>query len=273
MNLLFAGTKEVLAPSAPTGLAVSSPTETAALSWNAVATATSYNIYRDGTKIDNTTNASYTDNNAPQGSHSYYVTAVNASGESGPSNTADVLVNLTPPTTTAALSPDPYTDDGTYPNPVTVTLTAKPAQPGITVTATYYTVDGGSQQAYTAPFTVSGPGRHVITYWSADNCGEQETLPKSTTFVIHRPPAINPLSSATVSEGDTFTQAVTFASTASNWTATVAYGDGSAPQTLSLSATTLPLSHMYATREPTHHGHHHRQRRHHKHGHHDRHRL
>lgn len=85
-------------PPAPANLAAppltnSSPT----LTWDSVSTAASYNIYRDGTKIDSSTTNSYTDSSAPEGDHLYFVTAVNAGGESGRSNNAPVEVDRTPP--------------------------------------------------------------------------------------------------------------------------------------------------------------------------------
>ncbi len=56
---------------------------------------------------------------------------------------------------------------------MTVTLSAT-ATSGFTVANTYYTVDGGPQQTYTAPFTVSGEGAHTVNYWSVDNVGVYE---------------------------------------------------------------------------------------------------
>jgi protocatechuate 3,4-dioxygenase beta subunit len=87
------------------------------------------------------------------------------------------------PTTTATFSPSPI--NGTYTDPVTVTLSATAAA-GYNLNApggTYYKIDGGTQQAYSVPFTVSGAGSHTITYWSVDNSGVQE-LPNSQAFTI-----------------------------------------------------------------------------------------
>jgi hypothetical protein len=41
----------------------------------------SYNVYRDGTKVGSTTSTTYVDTNVSDGSHAYNVTAVNAAGE------------------------------------------------------------------------------------------------------------------------------------------------------------------------------------------------
>jgi hypothetical protein len=74
-----------------------------------------------------------------------------------------------PPQTQAALAPaaDPT---GSYPDPVTVTLTAT-AFGSATIAATYYELDGGPSRAYTAPFAVTGEGVHHLRYWSVDSDG------------------------------------------------------------------------------------------------------
>lgn len=107
------------------------------------------------------------------------------------------------PVTTASLSPtsDP---DGTYQNPVTVTLNAT-ATPGFSIADTYYTVDGGSQQTYTGPFNVSGSGSHTLTYWSVDNGGVSES-PESSSFLISALPAIT---NFTANNGTQFSRQVT----------------------------------------------------------------
>jgi len=112
-------------PSAPTNLTVATPTQNPALSWSAASGATSYNVYRNGSLIDSitTSNAtSYTDFLAPEGNNTYFVTAVNAGGESSHSNSVQVLVDRTPPT----LSMPVWIN-----NPMTTTQTAS-----VTVTAT-----------------------------------------------------------------------------------------------------------------------------------------
>jgi len=78
--------------SAPTNLSIPSPTTAPALSWTASSGATSYNIYRNGTNVGSSTTTSFTDSSAPEGTDSYYVTAVNSGGESAPSNSVNVIV-------------------------------------------------------------------------------------------------------------------------------------------------------------------------------------
>jgi hypothetical protein len=85
-----------------------------------------------------------------------------------------------PPVTTASFSPPAV--GGVHPGPVTVTLSAT-AAPGFSVASTKYRVDGGAEQAYTAPFTISGNGSHTLVVQSVDNAGVFEA-PKEFTVQI-----------------------------------------------------------------------------------------
>ena len=67
---------------------------------------------------------------------------------------------------------------------MTVTLTPTDATSG--VFQTYYTVDGGAQQNYSAPFTITGAGPHTITYSSVDYAANTETV-KVSHFTIVSP--------------------------------------------------------------------------------------
>jgi probable HAF family extracellular repeat protein len=84
--------------SAPTNLAATSPAQYPTLSWTGVSGANSYSIYRNGSKIDSSESTSYTDSAAPEGDNTYYITAINSSGESAASSSVSVLVDRTPPT-------------------------------------------------------------------------------------------------------------------------------------------------------------------------------
>ena len=86
-----------------------------------------------------------------------------------------------PPVTEASLTPAPG-PGGAYLGPVTITLSAT-AFGGTTVAQTYYQVDSGPAQTYSAPFQVSGDGIHAVRYWSTDSSGAYET-PRTTTFEI-----------------------------------------------------------------------------------------
>jgi len=155
------------APVAPTNLTASSPTQNPALSWATVSEAISYNIYRDGTKIDSSTTNSYTDNSATQGSHVYYVTAVNSAGESSPSNSITVVVGTVP----AFTSPSTVTTGQGAPFSFTVTTTGSPA-PALSYTGnlpagTTFT-DNGNGTA-TISGTITGTAGTYLVLISANN--------------------------------------------------------------------------------------------------------
>jgi len=85
---------------APTNLTATTPTNHyPVLSWDSVANATYYSVYRNGQLIDtiSSSNTSYIDYGAPEGTESYYVTALNDSAESTSSNTVSVTYDVTPP--------------------------------------------------------------------------------------------------------------------------------------------------------------------------------
>ncbi|MGA2689667.1 MAG: hypothetical protein ABSE85_16520, partial [Candidatus Korobacteraceae bacterium] len=83
------------------------------------------------------------------------------------------------PVTTATLSGT--LQGGVYVSPVEVTLTATDYPSG--VAATYYEVDGGSQQTYYGPFTVSASGSHTVGFHSVSEAGIVEAT-KYVSFTI-----------------------------------------------------------------------------------------
>ncbi|MGW5655156.1 extracellular catalytic domain type 1 short-chain-length polyhydroxyalkanoate depolymerase [Streptomyces humi] len=91
---------------APSGLTVTGTTDTgAALSWNSVSGAASYNVYRNGTKVGSATGTTYTDTGLSAAtSYSYTVAAVDSSGAVGTSS-ASVTA------TTTGSAPKCYTDN------------------------------------------------------------------------------------------------------------------------------------------------------------------
>ena len=92
-----------------------------------------------------------------------------------------------PVTTAVGLQADD--DSGWRNTSQSVTLTA--ADTGRSgVAATYYTVHGGAQVAYAAPFSVSGQGSHRVTYWSVDQAGNAEIAAAGYVNIDTTPPSV-----------------------------------------------------------------------------------
>ena len=73
-------------PAVPDGLAAAAGNARVTLTWNAVAGATSYSVYRNGTRVAVTASATYTDTAvANETTYAYSITASNASGASASS--------------------------------------------------------------------------------------------------------------------------------------------------------------------------------------------
>ncbi|HSW97792.1 MAG TPA: malectin domain-containing carbohydrate-binding protein [Candidatus Saccharimonadales bacterium] len=118
----------------------------------------------------------------PSGSIYSTLTLNNVSITGDQTELISLQYNHATPITTSTLSPM-QNSDGTYSNPVSVTLSATAAS-GYTVANTYYAIDGGSQQTYITPFTVSGNGSHIIHYWSVDNSGVLESKNIKTFTIV-----------------------------------------------------------------------------------------
>ena len=158
-------------PSAPQNLTAASPTNRSpSLSWSSVLGATSYNIYNNGVKIGSSITNSYTDILANEGTNSYYVTAVNSSGESAPSNTVNVIYDTIAPTINYTVSPAPNSN-GWNNSPVTVTFSCSDNS-------------GGSGIASCSPpVTLSSDGANQTVVGTAvDNAGNTSTVTASVNI-------------------------------------------------------------------------------------------
>ncbi|MEV0287132.1 MULTISPECIES: cellulose binding domain-containing protein [unclassified Kribbella] len=109
-------------PGAPTGLSGTATSSSVSLSWSAASGATSYSVYRNGTKVGSPTGTSYTDSGLTANTtYSYQVSASNSAGE-GPKSSSISVTTTTgggnPGTRRAA--PYLYMGWGDPPNPATV---------------------------------------------------------------------------------------------------------------------------------------------------------
>ena len=89
--------------------------------------------------------------------------------------TATVRVDGTSPVTTTSA------DDAWYASPVIVSLEGTDADSG--VASTFYSVAGGPETLYTAPFIVSAQGASTVSYWSTDAVGNVEASQTATVRV------------------------------------------------------------------------------------------
>ena len=99
------------------------------------------------------------------------LTATSVSDASKTSTATCPELDLTPPVTTASLSPAPV--NGWYPNP-TVTLSATDNDVGVDYSE--YRLDGGAWTTYTGPFQITVDGDHVLEYRSIDLDGNLEAI-------------------------------------------------------------------------------------------------
>jgi hypothetical protein len=121
-----------------------------------------------------------------QGKHTFTYFTMDNAGNSSPLASFGVWIDETAPTTTIGLSGT--LAGGHWTSAVSVTLKATDNTGGAGVKHTTYSVDGAVYQLYTAPFSVSTPGSHSITFESDDLAGNAEA-PQTDTFVIESPVA------------------------------------------------------------------------------------
>jgi photosystem II stability/assembly factor-like uncharacterized protein len=94
----------------------------------------------------------------------------------------DILISVSTPVTTASVSPTtPNGLNGWYVTAPTVTLTATAGD--FPVASTHYSIDGGSDQTYSSPFSISTDGSHTVSFYSVDSDGHAET-PNSITVKV-----------------------------------------------------------------------------------------
>ena len=107
--------------------------------------------------------------------------------------------------------------------------------------------DGSSASGVSATHTFSQDGVFVVTLTVTDNDGLTDTASVTVT-VANVAPAIGAIPDASVQSGAAYTVAGSFADPgADTWTATVDFGDGSAPAQAMLMGRDFSLVHVYET--------------------------
>ena len=101
---------------------------------------------------------------------------------------AMTVPDATPPETVATVT-GTAGNDGWFKagDPVVVTLTA--TDEGSGVASTTVSIDGGPEEPYTAPITLTD-GMHTLTFFSTDEAGNVEPAQSLTVRVDQTPPAI-----------------------------------------------------------------------------------
>ncbi len=191
-------------PAAPVGLSAATPTRTApALSWNAVAAAASYRVYRNGVQVGTSSTSQFTDAGlSADGSYTYTVTAVNRSAVEGPSSAPVVVVyDTTPPAVSAvAVSPAVITEGGG----TTLSADVSDALSGISAAEYFVGADPGpgngtamtvASGSATATLGSSLPaGTYTVSVRAQDQAGNWSS-PASAQLTV-KPPAPSGLSAA-----------------------------------------------------------------------------
>ena len=169
-----------------------------------------------GTKIPHTTNGGTAWKNQTSPSTQTQRSIVFAAGSLWTCGNGGVVLNYlvdTTPPVTVADGLQTTNNSGWRATAQTVTLSATDGQSG--VKTTYYKLDGGAQQTYSAPFAVSGQGTHTVVYWSVDVAGNTEAQHTGYVNIDTTPPvttAVNLQVSATtgwLTTGQTVTLSAT----------------------------------------------------------------
>ena len=115
------------------------------------------------------------------GSFRFNIRAYDVAGNSEPAPSgagsieASTFVDIVPPQTTHSLS-GTIGLNGWYTTGVLVTLAVNDPAPGSGPALTWYRLDGGNLEWYSAPISVTGEGQHTFSYYSDDNAGNIEIM-------------------------------------------------------------------------------------------------
>jgi hypothetical protein len=178
LSLIFQ--QQPATPAAPTGLQAVSPAVTPQLSWTGVAGAAQYDVYRDGVVIGSSETTAYTDTTASDGTHEYYVVAVNGGGQSPASNTVTVVVDATPPLITVAAAPTPNAA-GWNNSDVTVSFTCSDGGTGVVSCPASVIVSADTAGQAVSGTATDGAGN---TANAALTVKLDKTLPTVDTFTL-----------------------------------------------------------------------------------------
>ena len=175
----------------------SSISGTFTLSWNAIATATSYTLFQNGTTVYTGSGTSWSSNSLGNGNYTYTVQSCNASGCGGASNAVTVTVNhIAAPTLSASTG---NSASGTFSlswNTVANATSYRAYQGGILV----YNSTGTSWSSNALP---NGTYTYTVYGCNGSTCGFASN--QVTVTVLHVPPTPTLSASTTNSSTGSFT--------------------------------------------------------------------
>lgn len=193
------------APAAPAGVIATGGTNQVTLSWNAVSTATEYNVYyatasgvtkANGTKIANVTSPSVLANLTAGTTYYYIVTAVNSAGESAASIQVAATTLAPVPTPTAPAAPSGVTAVGGA-NQATISW---PAVPGAASYNIYWSTTSGVNKTsgtkvagVTSPYVKTALSAGTAYYFivtAANSVGESAASAQASATTNPAPPAV-----------------------------------------------------------------------------------
>ena len=119
-----------------------------------------------------------------EGRHALAYYAVDVAGLVEAEHSASILIDTTPPTTTAVLS-GTLGSNGWYISNVTVSLNATDASSG--VASIFYRVDNGPWGTYSGSFSLAD-GPHDIEYYATDRAGNAEPAARRDISIDTMPP-------------------------------------------------------------------------------------
>ena len=120
-----------------------------------------------------------------------YLIKIEATDNSGNKGTdksdSSFTIDNTPPQTSHILDGD-IGENNWYITPVQITLSAQDTLSG--VQGTYYTINNGTSNLYSVPFTIENSGEYTIEYYSIDNAGNTENLHRAAFRINREKPTI-----------------------------------------------------------------------------------
>lgn len=147
------------------------------------------------------------------GMHTILCWSVDRAGNTESQQSMSIKVDVDAPSTQAQVSAT-WSYDVWYQSPAQVSFTRSDVTSG--VATTYYTIDGGAAQTYTAPVNISGGGIHTVNYWSVDNAGNAEEQKSVTVRVDNTAPSTQISTSGTVGNNGWYRSSVQASLTASD---------------------------------------------------------